>query len=104
MIIVARRDEGDRAFVLTLLRVRVKALMQARRRRKRHDKKKCAEQSACNDAAANPKTFDDGLAAHVSGLWFVRANSQGKFFRPNERHSIHNSLFDAAVRRFIISG
>ena len=30
MIIAARRDEGDRAFMLTLLRVRVDALVQPR--------------------------------------------------------------------------
>jgi hypothetical protein len=82
----------------------VNAFVQLRRDREGKRQEEFGEQSACNRAAANPRTFDDGLAAHVSELWFVRANSQVKFFRPNERHPIQNSLFEAAVRRFIING
>jgi hypothetical protein len=86
VMIITRSDERDRTFMLAALGIGMNTLMQLRRRRKRHGQEKSAEQSACNHVTAKPRTFDDGLTAHVSGLCFVRVNSQVKFCRPNERH------------------
>lgn len=50
-MIITRSDEGNAAFVLTLFRVRVKALVQLRRDRQRDGKEKCANQSDVDRSA-----------------------------------------------------
>jgi hypothetical protein len=80
LLVFTGSKQRDRALVLARSRIRVNAFVQLRRDREDKRQEKCGEQSACNGAAAKPRTFDDNLAAHVSGLWFVRANPQGKSF------------------------
>jgi hypothetical protein len=82
LFVFTGNNQRDRALVLARSRFLVNAFVQLRRDGEGKRQEEGGEQSACNGAAANPRTFDDGLTAHVSGLWFVRANSQGKFFPP----------------------
>ena len=58
----------------------VNAFVQLGRDREGKRQEECGEQPACNGDAAKPGTLTILSAAHVSGLWFVRANSQGKSF------------------------
>ena len=65
MIIAARRDECDRAFVLTLLRVRVDALVQSRGNTQRERPKKRAQNSGGNDRARRYRLSPGETKSHA---------------------------------------
>jgi hypothetical protein len=61
MMIIARRDERDRAFVLRLVRVRMNALVQLRRNRERIRKEERTNQSEMDrNALHRSATFSLG--------------------------------------------
>jgi len=65
MIIAARRDECDRAFVLALLRVRVDALVQPRGNTQREGPEKRAQNSGGNDRARRYRLFPGETESHA---------------------------------------
>ena len=84
MIIVARRDEGDRAFVLALLRVRVDALVQPRGNTQREGPEKRAQNSGGNDRARRYRLSPGETKSHArEDCAFQRSGATQFLFHSN---------------------